>query len=147
MKYYFFTLLACVLLAGCTSYDPKPINYGSDQCSYCQMTIVDPSHASQLITQKGKVFKYDSIECMLHSLAEQTQPIAQYFVNDYQNPAQFLPTSECTFIISEQIPSPMGGNISALKNQKAAIELALEKAGELYSWEELILLYQKENNE
>ena len=44
-------LLAC-------SVEPKPINYGRDACHFCKMTIVDNQHAAEIITLKGKAFKY-----------------------------------------------------------------------------------------
>ena len=54
-------LLATVLLAACQP-SPKPIEYGSDMCDYCKMTIVDQQHAAELVTTKGKAFKFDAIE-------------------------------------------------------------------------------------
>ena len=51
-------------LAACTV-APVPINFGSDGCHFCKMTIVDKQHAAELVTSKGKAYKYDAIECMI----------------------------------------------------------------------------------
>ena len=41
---------------------PQPINYGTDMCHFCQMTIVTKTHAAQMVTTKGKQYKFDAIE-------------------------------------------------------------------------------------
>ena len=40
---------------------PQPINYGTDMCHFCQMTIVTKTHAAQMVTTKGKQYKFDAI--------------------------------------------------------------------------------------
>ena len=70
----FISLLAVavgILLLSCTI-KPEKINFGSDMCHFCQMTIVDRQHAAQYVTSKGKQFKFDAIECMLNEFSEKT---------------------------------------------------------------------------
>lgn len=55
-----------MLLSACTP-KAQSITYGADMCHFCKMNIVDVQHASEIVTKKGKVFKYDAIECMLNS--------------------------------------------------------------------------------
>ena len=61
--------LILLFCSSCTI-EPQPITYGLEACSSCKMTIVDPRFASEIVTRKGKVFKYDAIECMLHDVNE-----------------------------------------------------------------------------
>ena len=49
---------------------PVPINFGTDTCHFCKMTIVDQQHAAQYVTKKGKQFKFDAVECLLNDLSE-----------------------------------------------------------------------------
>ncbi|MDE3742588.1 nitrous oxide reductase accessory protein NosL [Maribacter polysaccharolyticus] len=134
-----FILFVVILfsLVSCTV-GPKPIDYGSDGCHYCSMTIVDRQHASEIVTQKGKVFKFDAVECMLNHMKDvDIATIGLFLVNDYQNPGELINAEEATFLISESIPSPMGEYLSAFSSRKSAGQIEAENNGQLYTWEEL----------
>ena len=47
-------------------------------------------------------------------------------------------STKATFLISENVPSPMGAFLSAFKNKVDAEKIQSEKGGELYSWEKLL---------
>ena len=107
------------------------------------MTIVDRQHAAELVTHKGKVYKFDAAECMINSLSEMDpESIALFLVTDYSVPEQLIDAKTATFIISPEIPSPMRANLSALQSKEKAISLQNSKQGSLYTWEE-IQLYLK----
>lgn len=130
----------CLALMAC-SVEQKPISYGKDACHYCKMNIVDQQHASEIVTKKGKVFKYDAIECMMNDQDNnKAENVALYLVMDYKNPNNFLDAKLATFLISENIPSPMNGNLSAFKTDTEAKEMQAAKSGNCYSWEELLNL-------
>jgi copper chaperone NosL len=103
------------------------------------MTIVDRQHASQVVTTKGKAFKYDAIECMVHSLQDDLKDteIALHLVADFDQPGKLMDATMASYLVSDKISSPMGANLSAFENEKAG-EKAKEKfTGELYSWEKI----------
>lgn len=118
---------------------PQEIDYGKDGCHYCKMTIVDNQHAAELVTKKGKAFKYDAIECMVNDLKQkENNSVELFYVNDYGNPGKFVPAKEATYLISKKIPSPMGAFLSAFSSQEEAQKTQKEMTGELFSWEELL---------
>lgn len=120
--------------ASCTP-SPEPIEYGSDMCHYCKMTIVDPQHAAEAVTGKGKVFKFDAIECMVHYLGEEEGvEYALLLVNDYEKPAAFIPAGSSHYLISQAIPSPMGAFLSAFETAGRAQAVQSEKGGEVFDW-------------
>lgn len=83
------------------------------------MTIVDKQHAAELVSAKGKVFKYDAIECMINDLKKKKDlEIGLLFVNDYASPGTLIDAKIATFLISEQIKSPMGAFLSAFEKKK-----------------------------
>ena len=130
-------LIASLCFISCTV-TPSKMNYGVDSCHNCSMTIVDQQHAAQLMTKKGKNYKFDASECMLQSLSEfEEAEISLYLVAYYKQPGKLLDATKATFIISPNIPSPMRGNISALSTQIQAEKLKESHSGELYTWEEL----------
>lgn len=136
---YLSIILVVLFLTTACSVKPEPINYGTDACSYCNMTIVDKTHASQVVTKKGKQYKYDAIECMVNDILEKNnQPeLAVMQVVNYSQPGEMIQTSEAYFFISKAIKSPMGANLSAVSTEEAAEKIIVEQGGTRISWEEL----------
>ncbi|MCB0620489.1 MAG: hypothetical protein KDC41_17650, partial [Saprospiraceae bacterium] len=54
----------CIFLFLACRPAPQPIEYGSDLCDYCKMTIVDRQHAAEAVTGKGRAYRFDAIECL-----------------------------------------------------------------------------------
>lgn len=138
MKQFLFLAVISLLLASC-NVDPQPINYGSDACHFCDMTIVDRQHASQLVTSKGKAYKYDAIECMVHSLQDEfvDTEMVHFLVADFREPGELINATKASFLVSEKLQSPMGANLSAFLNEEAGKKAQEEFTGETYSWEEI----------
>ncbi len=137
MKKYILFFIVALVLVSC-SVEPRPIDYGSDACSFCKMTIVDKQHATEIVTSKGKALKYDSIECMMRDLKNHKQDeIALYLVTDFVRPGNWVDANKATYLISENIPSPMGANLSAFKKRDEAEKVWKEETGELLDWSEL----------
>ncbi|MBR9757591.1 MAG: hypothetical protein GYB39_05880 [Algicola sp.] len=127
------------LLTGC-NVSPKPIIYGEDGCHFCKMTIVDKVHAAQVVTKKGKAYKFDATECMVNFMNEfDTSEIELFLSNDYTTPESLIDATQATFLISENIPSPMGAFLTAFKNKADAENAKAENGGTLYTWEELLV--------
>jgi copper chaperone NosL len=118
---------------------PQKIAYGQDGCHYCRMTIVDSQYAAQIVTKKGKAYKFDATECMIRFMDEfDISKVALYLSNNYTNPGELIAADKATFLISENVPSPMGAFLSAFKARQDAQELRDSKSGELFTWEELL---------
>jgi copper chaperone NosL len=129
-----FTLL---LVSSC-KVEPEQINYGKDGCHFCKMTIVDNQHASELVTAKGKVYKYDAIECLINDLKKRdSTEVGLLLVNDYSNPGELISAESAIFIISEGVPSPMGAFLSAFNDKADAEGVKSESGGELFDWQEV----------
>jgi len=135
---YYLTFSLLVFFSSC-NVSPQAINYGSDGCHYCKMTIVDKVHAAEIVTRKGKVYKFDSSECMINFLKEfDSSEIELYLVNSFTEPEKLINATKATFLISQNIPSPMGAFLTAFKNEGEAIKIKSEKGGNIYSWQELL---------
>jgi copper chaperone NosL len=103
------------------------------------MTIVDKQHASQMVTAKGKAFKYDAIECMVHSLQDEFKDteMAHQLVADFYQPGELINATEASYLVSEQLQSPMGANLSAFKNTENGQKAQDEFGGKIYTWKEI----------
>lgn len=132
--------IGMIILLGAVSckVEPEAIEYGKDQCSFCKMNIVDQTHSSQLVTAKGKQFKFDSIECLVNYLDQnKEEKIALLLVADFANPGEMTEAEKATYLITPAIKSPMGANLSGFSAKKSAEELQQKHTGEIYAWETL----------
>ena len=120
-------ILAASVLAimSCQKSGPQDFNLGKDQCDNCRMTITEQKYATQLITEKGRAYKFDDIMCM--NMYESSNPDkasnAKTYVIDFPS-GQFLEKAKATFIKGGSIKSPMGGNTQAFKDKAAAQKAA-----------------------
>ncbi len=129
-----FVILGLLFLAAC-GIEPKPIDYGKEACVFCKMTIVDQQHAAEIVSKKGKVFKYDAIECMLRDEENNNSDfVALYLAMDYKKPNEFLDATEATYLVCEKMPSPMGANLSAFESKDLAEREAEDGEFQLYTW-------------
>jgi copper chaperone NosL len=134
-----FSFVALLLVFTSCNVGPEAINYGSDGCHFCKMTIVDKVHAAEIVTNKGKVYKFDASECMIHFMKEfDNAEIKLYLSNNYTEPEALIDATKATFLISKNIPSPMGAFLSAFKTENEAQKFQTEKGGTLYSWNQLL---------
>ena len=140
MKFTIFRISLVVLALGFSACNngPQPISYSQDVCAFCRMTIVDKQHAAQIVTEKGRNYKYDAIECMVNDLKDWNRPAAdQLLVTDYANPGKLTNAKSAQYLISKNIPSPMGAFLSAFESQNELNIAQEQSGGETFNWEEL----------
>lgn len=134
---YLLNLIILLVFVSCTS-GPSPIVFGEDECSECKMKISDHRFGAEVITQKGKIKKFDSVECLVDYLNNnQQQEIAGSYVIDFLNPKVLLDANTSGYLISKKIPSPMGGFISSYTNSDIAKTQQNKSGGQVYSWTNL----------
>ena len=68
--------------------------------------------------------------------------IELFMVNDFQEPGELIDANKATFLISKEIPSPMGEYLSAFKSKVEAENIEAENNGKLYSWNELLTRFK-----
>ncbi|MGB5363781.1 MAG: nitrous oxide reductase accessory protein NosL [Aureibaculum sp.] len=137
-KVFILLYFSLVLVFISCSIEPSKIVYGQDACHFCKMTIVEETHAAQIVTKKGKAFKYDAIECLLNDLENhEKEDIALYLVTDYLTPQKLIDAKTATFLISKSIQSPMGANLSAFENRNEIEEYAKNEEDKIFDWADL----------
>jgi copper chaperone NosL len=134
----FFAFVSCKV-------EPQKINYGKDHCAFCEMTVVDKTHASEYVTKKGKSYIFDSIECLAQQINREnnTSDLAFVLVSDYLNPGELIDAKKATYLISNKIKSPMGANLSAFDSLENAKKIQQEFGGTLYTWQQLKAKFKK----
>ncbi len=113
----------------------EPINFGHEQCAHCRMTIMDKRFAAEIVTGKGKVYKFDDFGCLLKWVKDEnfTDSGALLFVADFSHPENALDARQAIFIHNEALRSPMNGNLAASSKQEAD-ELVKTVPGQLLTW-------------
>ena len=111
-------LMAAVVLSAsaCRRADPAAVAYGRADCDVCRMRITDERYGGELITRTGKVYQFDSIECLAHySLTTTAQRDARsLWVSDFDHPGHLMPASRARFISRGGPGSPMGAGLLAI---------------------------------
>ena len=116
----FILSVVTISLVSC-SLDMKPINYNEDQCASCKMIISDKRFGAELVTNKGKVFKYDAAECMLREVAKEgKRKYARIGITHFIDPGTLKNAEEAAYLVSENRPSPMGANLSCYASRVEA---------------------------
>lgn len=127
-----FTLLGC-------SKTPEPINYGTDMCHFCQMTIVTKTHAAQMVTDKGKQYKFDAIECMVRFLGDKQElkENGNLLIANYKDPGTMVNAKTAGYVISEEIKSPMGAYLTGFTSLEQAKTTINNPKAEYFDWESI----------
>ena len=109
------TLGLAVMGQGCTP-QPDPIRYGQDACHFCKMTIVDQKFSAEVVTQKGRAYKFDDLACLVkHVRAEgyTDGDLPLVLIADYAHPGTLLDARAAVFVADESMRSPMRGDVAA----------------------------------
>jgi len=102
------------------------------------MTIIDNRFAAEILTEKGKAYKFDDIACLLNYLHEHKQQNAgvKIYVANYSNPTStFLDAFTATYVHNEQFKTAMNGNYAAFPSAQDATKEG-EKSNPL-KWSDL----------
>ncbi|HMS33424.1 MAG TPA: nitrous oxide reductase accessory protein NosL [Ignavibacteria bacterium] len=132
-------LMSLIFLIACSK-DISPMEYGKDQCDHCRMTLTDRKYGAEIITKKGKTIKFDAAECMLNYLKEKKTDgteIEKYLVINLTDPGVLIDAAKASYLISLELRSPMGENISSFADKDSADKYQNDFGGNVYSWDEL----------
>ena len=136
-----------LILSGCKA-GPEPINYGHDECEFCRMQISDNRYGSEIVTDKGKVFKFDEVGCMIeyamvkNFIGDANQ---KFLVTDFATPETFIDATDAFFVQNDNFRSPMGSNVMAFDSEISRQKFAAESGGNLLNWVDVIELIKQQS--
>lgn len=128
-------LYTCSCTAG-----PEPIIMGKDQCAFCKMTVSDNRFGAEIITKKGKIYKFDDTHCALSFLQNKSIDSAQVkdiYFTDFSNGHPLVRAANAFFLQSGELKSPMQGNVAAFGNRDSLDRAAVDYKGSVVGWKEL----------
>lgn len=131
--------LLCIFFSSCDT-GPSPITAGKDNCSFCKMTITDVKYAAELVTTKGKVYKFDDVHCLLAFDKEKAvagKQVKDIYLSDFTGSHSLIKADEGFLLYGGQIRGPMNGNIIAVSNKDSLIKLATYFNAEETTWQQV----------
>lgn len=142
MKKILYISLLALWVTGCGTTEPQAIKYGKDVCEHCKMVIADEKYGAELITKKGKIYKFDSAECLMDLITEEGQKIdstdAQLLVINFAKPATFIDGRTAFYLKDKEYQSPMGGNIAPFENEMLADNNQISSDAKILSFSETV---------
>ncbi|MBP6759435.1 MAG: nitrous oxide reductase accessory protein NosL [Flavobacterium sp.] len=132
-------LLLSFSFMSCGDFKVEPIKLNTDNCDFCKMSIADGKYAAEIITQKGRVYKFDDISCMANYCKENANTkIGAYYVSDFSQDNNLIPAETAFFLSGGSIQSPMHGGIIAFSNENYAQEFGTKLNAKPIKWEAII---------
>lgn len=128
IKTVFAFLGIAIFLLACGRGHPVDFKAGEFACDLCRMQIVDMRFKGEALTQKGKVFHFDSIECLLRWRHTHLEEIKHTWITDFYHPSEWVALENAYLLQSPKLPSPMGEFLSAYA-AKESFEKALHEFG------------------
>lgn len=133
--------LSLLFLWGCTPKSAEPILFGQDSCAHCKMMITDRRFGGEIITTKGKVYKFDSLEC-LNDFSKKNRALLgesyREFVVSVTNQGALIPANSARFYLEPTLRSPMGkGYLAAPSVDALRSSLGQDKIDKTLTWEDV----------
>lgn len=128
------------MLTSCST-DPVPLAFGKDACYSCKMILMDNKFGAELVTKKGKVYKFDDMNCMLQFYNSNEVTDTEYahkLVIDFTNPGVLIDAASSHFLKADEIKSPMASQIAAFQDYELMKENKKKWKGIYLSWGEVV---------
>jgi copper chaperone NosL len=142
-KHHGRVAIAALLIAGFFSscnIGPVPLTLGTDDCDFCKMTIADAHYGAEIVTKKGRIYKFDDIHCLLTYLKGNEvsrSDVKNYYLVDFDSHS--LKEASTLFLLkSEELKTPMGGNVAAFESEQNMKALMEKYKGAPIKWEDLM---------
>ena len=127
------------MMMSCAPDGPDPISLNKDACEHCKMTISSGQFAGEIITKKGRIYKFDDMFCVRDYQEEHPEmEVKATYIHNFLGNNELIPAESAYYVKSPEFKSPMNGNIAAFKTEAEAKEYQSKMNGELIQWSSLV---------
>jgi copper chaperone NosL len=137
-------ILALLPMTSCTNSNAVPIEWGTDACHHCKMTLSDRRFGGEVVTDKGKTYLFDSLECLLRFTQEKKLDRYRVFVPDTLKTGELIAATDAKFVISNELRSPMGLGILASNDGAGLGRFPNLRSQSPVTWHDLTKILEKE---
>ena len=132
-RYTILILIFGVSILGC-GVSPEPnsppeIYYGEDVCVECGMIINEPKYAAAYYTSDGEAKIFDDLGGLCIHYLENEDEAANIWAHDYGT-EEWINAVDATFVVADQIYTPMAFGFVAFKEDAVAVEFAEKMHGD-----------------
>jgi copper chaperone NosL len=142
MKVLFNLLLILSLFFASCENAAQPIVYGEDACEHCKMTLMDEKYGAEIVSAKGKIYKFDAAECMVDFIRKSSGKFDsekdKFFTVNVAAPGMLIPADKAFFLKDKAFKSPMGGNLASFTSMQLAENNLQNADGKILTWPELL---------
>ena len=138
------TVMLIQFLMSCST-EPEPLHYGKDACYACKMTLMDKKFGAELVTKKGKVYKFDDINCMqmfYNSGEIPSDGFSFKLVVDFSQPEKLVNAQDAFYLKSPEIKSPMASQVAAFETKQKMEDTKKQVNGIYLVWGELVTQFK-----
>jgi len=134
------TIFFMTLLISSCSATPVPIKPGTYNCQFCKMTISDVRYGAEIITTKGKPYKFDDPQCAMSFLKAHpdiSQSLKEIYFSNFSGTHSLIPSASAFVLKSENLRAPMGGMYSVFSSMEELNKVKQEYPGSVMNWSEM----------
>lgn len=132
-------IIGATFILSCGPSGPEPIILHKDMCQFCKMKISEGHFAAEVITKKGRVFKFDDITCVAAFKRQNPDTeIRSYYVHHYPSNNSLIPAETAFYLKGGSLKSPMVGNIAAFSTLEEMNEYKIKLGAEETDWETIM---------
>lgn len=136
------SLGALVLSAMACDAGPRALVVGQDSCRFCRMAIDDVRFGALVVTSRGKVETFDSIECLasyVRALPRGERPRGVWVAN-FDAPTEWIVADSARFLQHSNVRSPMGRELAAFAPRVPVDSLVSLHGGTALQWSDVTAL-------
>lgn len=107
---------------------------------------MDKKFGAEIVTMKGKVYKFDDLNCMISFYNARVEPVenlSQTLVIDFANPEKLIDAHSAVYVQSDKIKSPMVSQAAAFSSKEHLNTFNKEWQGKVMNWNELMSMLNK----
>jgi copper chaperone NosL len=134
-------MVVLTLLCAACRPEPEPILYGKDACEHCKMTIIDPKFGAEIVTSKGKIVKFDALECLvdyLHQHPGHQDDQSLLLTTNMAQPGTLIDAKKATYLKDKAFRSPMGANLASFEWLTLAENNRQSPDAKVLNWAEVL---------
>ncbi len=138
-------IIVTLLFLNSCAIEPQPLLYNKDACHTCKMILMDKRFGAEVITKKGKVFKFDDSNCMINFLNSEEikkDETAFTLIVDFAQPGKLMPAAQSFFLKSDEVHSPMNGGVAAFATEQVMKEYKKKWNAIYLGWGEMQVEYK-----
>jgi copper chaperone NosL len=113
---------------------------GKDVCGFCKMPVAEIKFGAEIITVKGKIYKFDDMACMMRFLKSglnSKEEIKTILAVSYANNDKFLNVAQSFFLKSPGLHTPMNSEIASFVSLEEAQKFLVDFPGDILTWNQV----------